>query len=384
MGCCCKKKTINERIFVSTEHFIDKNHKGKENDNSINFNDFEIIKLLGKGSYAKVYLVKNKNNQKIYSMKKLKKSFVKVKRQEQYIINERIMLSKMDNPFLVKLYCCFQDNANLYFIMEFIQGGELFFHLRRETRFDDEKTRFYVAEIILALDFLHKNKIIYRDLKPENILLDSKGHIKLADFGLSHMYNEENEKTYTICGTPYYIAPEILERKGYDDSVDWWSLGCLIYEMLDGKPLFQFKKVNLNTDVYKKPLHLPNCFSDDAKDLIKKLVNVDPKKRIGAGPSGIEELKKHAYFSEIDWDDLENRKVEAPFVPILDGPTDLKYFDKRFTDESNVTKDNVSDDLNSTSKTVDNYVNFSYYDPNSGSFQDKNTVNIPLETKENK
>ena len=372
MGCCCPRKKVSPNIFVNKEHFIDKTDEEKEKEkDSITLNDFKIITLLGKGSFAKVYLVQNKNNQKYYSMKKLNKSFLKTHKQEQNVINERILLSKMDNPFLVKLYCCFQDIENLYFIMEFIQGGELFFHLRREIRFDDEKTCFYIAEIIIALDFLHKNKIIYRDLKPENVLLDNEGNIKLTDFGLSHMYTEKNEKTFTICGTPYYIAPEILERRGYNDAVDWWSLGCLMYEMLDGKPLFNFQKVNLDINAYKKPINLSNCFSKEAKDLIMKLVELDPKKRIGAGPNGIEDLKNHSYFKDIDWNDLENKNIMAPFVPILNGPTDLKYFDRKYTDEVNVTRDNGADELNNTNRTIDNYVNFSYYDPSNASLKEK-------------
>ena len=371
MGCCCKKKD-SHNIYVNTEQFIEKNDNEK-NKRSITFEDFEILKLIGKGSFAKVYLVKSKTNQKIYSMKKLNKSFIKSNKQEQHIINERILLAKMDSPFLVKLYCCFQDNKNLYFIMEFLQGGELFFHLRREARFDDEKTCFYMAELILALDFLHKNNIIYRDVKPENILLDNEGHIKLTDFGLIYMYSGKNEKAFTICGTPYYIAPEILEKKGYDDAVDWWSLGCLMYEMLDGKPLFNFENINVKIDDFKKPLNLPNNFSEEAKDLITKLLNIDPKKRIGAGPNGIEDLKNHKYFKRINWKNLENKDVTPPFIPNLEDPTDLKYFDKIFTDEVNISRDG-GDGLNEGNKSIDNYVNFSYYEQNSSSLKKKISI----------
>ena len=368
MGCCCRKKHLEDlNIVVNSEHFIEKNEliEGKK---VITLNDFDVLKLIGKGSYARVYLVRNKSNQKIYSMKKLNKPFIKRNKQEQHIINERILLSKMNNPFLVKLFCCFQDQEHLYFIMEFIQGGELFFHLHRELRFDDEKTRFYIAELILVLNFLHSNKIIYRDIKPENILLDVEGHIKLTDFGLSRLCSENNEKAFTICGTIYYIAPEILERKGYDNTVDLWSLGCLMYEMLNGRPLFNFNIGKVDINEYKKKIILPNNFSDEAKDLITKLLDLDPKKRIGAGNKGFDNLKKHKYFEGINWDDLEKKKITPPFIPNIDGPFDLKYFDKVFTDEVNITKE--YDELNVNDKTIDNYVNFSYYDPSVSSFRD--------------
>ena len=368
MGCCCKKKLDTLNIVVSSEHFLDeKDIDGKTK--LISLENFEVLKLIGKGSFAKVYLVRNKYNQKLYSMKKIDKPFIKRKKEEQHIINERILLSKVNYPFLVKLFCCFQDQEHLYFIMEFIQGGELFFHLHREIRFDDDKTRFYIAELILALNFLHRNKIIYRDLKPENILLDNGGHIKLTDFGLSRICSGNDDKAFTICGTPYYIAPEILERKGYNNTVDLWSLGCLMYEMLNGKPLFNLRGGKIDINEYKKKIVLPNNFSEEAKDLISKLLDLDPKKRLGAGKNGFENLKKHKYFENIDWDDLENRRIKPPFVPNVDNAMDLQYFDKIFTDEINITRE--YDELNGDSdKTIDNYVNFSYFDPSNSSFRD--------------
>ena len=379
MGCCCRKKQLEDlNIVVNSEHFIGKN-ESIEDKKVISLNDFDVLKLIGKGSYARVYLVRNKSNQKIYSMKKLNKPFIKRKKEEKHIINERILLSKINYPFLVKLFCCFQDQEHLYFIMEFIQGGELFFHLHRELRFDDEKTRFYIAELILVINFLHNNKIIYRDIKPENILLDAEGHIKLTDFGLSRLCSENNEKAFTICGTIYYIAPEILERKGYDKTVDLWSLGCLMYEMLNGKPLFNFQTGKVDINEYKKKIVLPNNFSEEAKDLITKLLDLDPKKRIGAGNKGFENLKKHKYFEGINWNDLENKKITPPFIPNIEGPFDLKYFDKVFTDEVNITKE--YDELNFNDKTIDNYVNFSFYDPSLSSFRDSTGPSIRSDKK---
>ena len=211
-------------------------------------------------------------------------------------------------------------------------------------------------------------------------MLDKEGHIKLTDFGLSRLCSQSNEKAFTICGTPYYIAPEIFEKKGYNNTVDWWSLGCLMYEMLNGKPLFNFGNNRIIISEYKKKIIMPNNFSEEAKDLINKLLNLDPKKRLGAGKNGFENLKKHKYFEDVDWDDLEKKKITPPFIPNIDGDMDLKYFDKIFIDELNFTKE--YDDLNNPNKTIDNYVNFSYYDPTSGSFREKENQNLIVSNSE--
>ena len=215
-----------------------------------------------------------------------------------------------------------------------MQGGEMFFHLHKEKRFSNDKTRFYIVEIILAIEFLHKNKMLYRDLKPENIMIDSNGHIKLTDFGLSKMIKKPKEKAFTICGTPQYLAPEILSDDGYDDSVDWWSLGCVMYEMLVGKAPFKIPKGSyLSADLYKKKVVMPDFISLDAKDLISLLLIPNPKKRLGYGPDGSKKIKEHPFFEGINWDDAWNRKLTPPFIPDLNGETDLKYFDKMFTNE---------------------------------------------------
>ena len=371
MGCCCKKKTSNLIYVVHTDHLLDKTKKGNKA-KKLEYGDFEIQKLIGKGSFAKVYLVRNKKDNKLYSMKKLNKPFIRNHNQEKQIINERILLSNLNNSFLVKLFCCFQDVENLYFIMEFVQGGELFFHLHRETRFDDEKTKFYTAEIVLALNFLHEHNIIYRDLKPENILLDKHGHIKLTDFGLSRICSGKDEKAFTLCGTPFYIAPEIIKKQGYNNSVDWWSLGCLIYEMLTGKPLFNFYNTKIEYKEYEKPIPFNNTFTEEAKDLIKNLLVIDPNKRLGNGVNGFKNLKNHKYFNDIDWDKLEQQKIEPPFVPTINDESDLQNFAKIFVDNNNITRDF---DDNPNNKSVDNYVNFTYCDNNSFINTEKNKDN---------
>ena len=352
MGNCCKKR--KSEIYVSNKTPLKSNEE-----KLISINDFEIIKTIGSGSFGNVYLVKNKNNNHYYAMKSLEKSLIKQKNQEEHTITERILMSKLNNPFMVKLYYCFQDKKYLYFIMELVQGGELLFHLKKQIRFDDERTRFYISELILALEYLHNNNIIYRDIKPENILLDKTGHIKLIDFGLSKIYKNNNEKMFTLCGTPFYLAPEVIEKKGYNNSADWWSLGCLMYEMLSGNPPFKIEGANVYSIKFNEPLKMDNCFSEEAKDLINKLLNVDPNKRLGYGKNGVEELKNHPYFKDVNWEKLKNLEETPPFIPEIKDFTDLKYI---------VLKDDGNIPNNSSAienSVVDNYVNFSFYEKNS-------------------
>ena len=290
--------------------------------------------MLGKGSFGEVLLVKLKANNKYYAMKILIKKQVKLRHQEIHTKAERDLMVKINCPFIVNIKFAFQDESKLYIITEFMQGGEMFFHLHKEKRFSEEKTRFYIAEIVMAIDFLHKNKMLYRDLKPENIMIDANGHIKLTDFGLSKMIKKQKEKAFTICGTPQYLAPEILSDDGYDDSVDWWSLGCVMYEMLVGRAPFKIPKgTYLNADLYKKKISLPDQISSEAKDLISQLLVPNPKKRLGYGPDGGKKIKSHPYFEGIDWDEAWNRQLIPPFVPTLKCETDLSYFDKMFTEE---------------------------------------------------
>ena len=331
MGNCCKKR--NEITPTSVSEFVD-----KQEDNplgiKLSFHDFEKLKVLGKGSFGEVLLVKLKANNKYYAMKILVKKQVKLRHQEIHTKAERDLMVRINCPFIVNIKFAFQDTYKLYIITEFMQGGEMFFHLHKERRFSNEKTRFYIIEIILAIEFLHENKMLYRDLKPENIMVDSTGHIKLTDFGLSKMINKQKEKAFTICGTPQYLAPEILSDDGYDDSVDWWSLGCVMFEMLVGKAPFKIPKgAYLSADLYKKKITIPEFVTPEAKDLISLLLIPNPKKRLGYGPDGVKKIKDHPYFEGVNWEDAWNRKLQPPFVPNLEGETDLKYFDKMFTNE---------------------------------------------------
>lgn len=333
MGNCCKKKGEEEYDQNSVNQFVE-NH-----DNplgiKLTFHDFEKLKVLGKGSFGEVLLVKLKANSKYYAMKILTKKNVKLRHQEVHTKAERDLMVRINCPFIVSIKFAFQDATNLYIITEFMQGGEMFFHMHREKRFDDDKTKFYVVEMVLAIEFMHKNKMLYRDLKPENIMVDKNGHIKLTDFGLSKMVKKTKEKAFTICGTPQYLAPEVLSDDGYDNSVDWWSLGCVMYEMLTGTAPFKIPRGSyLSADLYKKKVNIPDYITPEAKDLIKQLLVPNPKKRLGYGTDGAKKIKEHQYFKDIDWDDAWNQKLTPPFIPELDGETDLKYFDKMFTNEN--------------------------------------------------
>jgi serine/threonine protein kinase len=243
-------------------------------------------------------------------------------------------------------------------VTEFMQGGEMFFHLFKEKRFKNEKAKFYLVEIILAIEFLHKNNMMYRDLKPENVLLDKNGHIKIADFGLSKILSRENEKTYTICGTPQYLAPEILSSEGYDNAVDWWSLGCLMYKMLIGIDAFKFSKdQSLSPEMYEIEILIPDYVTKEANDLIRKLLVINPKKRLGSGPGGSEKIKNHSYFKDIDWEKAWNKELTPPFIPDIKDDLDLKYFDKGFTEEN--LESFSSEEESSSLKTID-YKGFTY------------------------
>ena len=356
MGCCQKrsaKKIIEELINSDNEPKykspqINNTNNTTTNDTStlddfqnailkLSYNDFELLKLLGRGSFGEVLLVRLKANKKLYAMKVLDKKMLKQRKQQIHTKTERDLMVKINCPFIVNIKSAFQDETKLYIVSEFLQGGDLFFHLheKRYTVFPEIKARFYIMELVIALDFLHQNNMIYRDLKPENILLDSQGHDKLTDFGLSKIFENEDDKAYTVCGTPQYLAPEILLRKGYDKAVDWWSLGCVLYEMLYGRLPFKFKKgQKISLNIYKEEIAFDKKISEEAKDLIINLLIFDPKSRLGSGVDGGEKIKNHNFFKGVNWKDVWDRKLEPPFVPNLKSDPDLKYFDSSFTDES--------------------------------------------------
>ena len=303
MGNLCKKKVQQQQPLVPSEKKSE-----PENHFKISENDFTQIKLIGKGSYGNVFLVRYNKNNCLYAMKVYKKSDLREKNQENNTKSERNLLTKINFPFIVEVKFAFQTETKLFLVQEFIQGGDLFFHIHSGPKFSTQKTKFYIVEIILAIDFLHKNNMIYRDLKPENILIDSKGHIKLTDFGLS----------------------KIVKNMEDNECVDWWSLGIIMYEMLTGKLPFKFDKRDSQNElnVYNKKIFFPNWIEENAKDLINNLLIIDPEKRLGNGSDGAENIKNHPFFSDIDWNKALNKQLKPPFIPNIDNETDIKYFEK--------------------------------------------------------
>jgi serine/threonine protein kinase len=342
MGCCQKKKkdilldNNVEKNEMMVPSYTLENESDSHQNVKMTFSDYEPLKLLGRGSFGEVLLVRLKASKKLYAMKILNKNLLKIKGQQAHTMTERNLMVKINSPFIVNIKSAFQDDTKLYIVSEFMQGGDMFYHMHdgQIIIFNNEKTKFYIMELVLSLEALHNHKMVYRDLKPENILLDSKGHVKLTDFGLSKILDEGNDKAFTICGTPQYLAPEILLRKGYDKAVDWWSLGCVMYEMLSGKLPYAIKRgAKMSIKIYDQEVQYPNSMNKDAKDFIQKLLIINPSERLGSGPNGIEDIKNHPFFKGINWNDAEMQKIKPPFIPKLKSETDLRYFDTMFTEE---------------------------------------------------
>lgn len=328
---------------------------------SLNIESFELLKVIGKGSFGKVMQVRKRDTSRIYALKIIRKAHIISRSEVTHTLAERTVLAKVNCPFIVPLKFSFQSPDKLYLGLAFVNGGELFLHLQREGRFSEERSRFYAAELFCALEHLHSFNVIYRDLKPENILLDYTGHIALCDFGLCKLNMGDKETTHTFCGTPEYLAPELLLGRGYTKAVDWWTLGVLLYEMLTGLPPFYSEDVN---EMYRKILYDPLVFlpdvRPDARDLLRRLLERDASKRLGSPPGGAMEIKNHPFFTKhIDWSMLSAKKVRPPFKPGVASAFDTSNFDPEFTSEP--AMDSVVDDSHMISEAVqEQFAGFSY------------------------
>ena len=303
-------KIIEPKFETKTIYSI---HKSIKN---VKLEDFKILKVIDRGSFGKVSLVEYLPTHETYAMKSLKKDILNEKKLVENTLLEKEILQNFDYPLLCGLVFCFQTEEQIYFITPFLAGGELFFHLKKSKHFSEESARFYGAQIALALEFLHNKGIIYCDLKPENILIDDQGYLKLADF-VSAKKVKNNEKILSFCGTPNYLAPEVITKNDIDKMADWWSFGIFLFEMLCGIPPFYAENINKIYEMIKNStVQFPQKIniSDEAKDIIQKLLEKDPKIRLGS-QNGIAEIKKHPFFSKIDFNLIEQKKIEAPFKP---------------------------------------------------------------------
>ncbi|XP_033645213.1 serine/threonine-protein kinase Sgk1-like [Asterias rubens] len=297
--------------------------------------DFDFLKVIGKGSFGKVLLAKHKHMDKVYAVKVLEKKAIMQRNEQKHIMAERsVLLKNLKHPFLVSLHYSFQTPDKLYFVLDYVNGGELFFHLQRERSFPEPRARFYTAEIASAIGYLHSLDIIYRDLKPENILLDSIGHVVMTDFGLCKEGIAAKGTTSTFCGTPEYLAPEVLKKQEYDRSVDWWCLGAVLYEMLSGLPPFYSRDTaEMYDNILHRPLRMKSNFSSAAKGILEGMLQKDRKKRLGAGDQDFEVIRCHEFFESIDWELLDNREITPPFNPSVSDNMDTKNIDPDFVRE---------------------------------------------------
>ena len=338
------KMNINEkdRIKIINEINHLESQKIRKNREKQTIHDYESLSIIGRGAFGEVHVCREKKTQKIYAIKKMKKEVLAQKNQIIHIRNEQLFMSKVKSPWIVDLKASFQEDDYLYLVMEFLQGGDFMSLLIKKDTLTEEEAKFYTAELILAVDSIHKLDCIHRDIKPDNILIDKNGHIKLSDFGLAKVSDKlyENKKTfafnknklthqknYSCVGTAYYVAPEVLNKNGYEKDIDWWSVGVIFFEMLAGYAPFcseETKDVINKVLNWQKYLKIPDEIeiSQEAEDLIKKMIN-NSNERLGK--NGIEEIKAHPFFKGIDWDNIRNTK--APFIPAIKNDYDTKYFD---------------------------------------------------------
>ena len=303
---------INDEFIQKTRNnAIKSNDIDEKNNTIINYNSFEILELIGGGSFGKVFKVKLKGTDKIFAMKVLNKGYLIKKKLLRYAITECNVLKQSNCPFIIKLHYSFQTPENLYMILDYCPIGDLSYQIQLNL-FEEDEAKFYIAELILAIEYLHQHDIIYRDLKPENILIDADGHVKLADFGLAKENVLSNVPNKTFCGSPQYLSPEMLSKEGTTKSSDIYGIGAILFELISGAPPFFSQDENLMyKNISENRLMFPEFFSDELKDLLRKMLDKNPKKRIGI-ENDKSDLKNHEFFRDINWDDIMNKKIKPP------------------------------------------------------------------------
>ena len=291
---------------------------------TVTLNDLELLSTLGVGTFGRVRLCRVRGNDQVYALKIIKKSVVLRLKQVDHIKDEKKVLSLLDSDFFPHLYASFQSSSSLFLLVKYVLGGELFKRIRAEQRFPNDVALFYATEVVVAFEALHRQNIAYRDLKPENILIDRTGHIKIVDFGFAKIVQD---KTFTLCGTPEYLAPETIEHRGHDTNVDWWALGILVYEMLVGHPPFyDDNPYTLYQKIVACDLQIPDYMHRHAAGLIRELLTPDVTRRLGSH-NDAEAVKAHRWFRGVDFDMVTQREIPAPWVPEAVREDDVSNFD---------------------------------------------------------
>jgi serine/threonine protein kinase len=314
--------------------------------------DFEILCVLGRGSWGKVMKARMRSTGDIYALKRYKLKTIFEQNRVQNTLDEIRIHKKLDNPFIAQLHYAFTTEKKLYLVMDFMEGGDLYFHIEKEKKFTISRAKFYIAQVILAVEYLHKNGIVKRAIKPEDIVIDDKGYLKLLDIGLAKDgMVDYSTRTYTFCGTPEYLAPEILVGNGYGMAVDWWAVGVLLFEMIFGHvPFYNTNIHQMYESIVTGELKFPKNASLYVRDIISRFLDRDPNKRLGTGPNGIVEIKNHPFFIDFDWNSIDKKKQEAPMVPKL--THDKQYISNDFLNEEAVDSD---------AETPDQFYEFGYH-----------------------
>lgn len=355
-----------ETVRNSLEAFIEQPDVELSYEKKSKMEDFEFLKVLGRGAFGKVVLCREKHTRTIYAMKILKKSAVFDKNEVEHTLTENRVLRSVRHPFIVGLKSSFTTDDRLCFVTEYVAGGELFVHLKNERSktFSEERTRFYAAEIVCALGYLHKRGIIYRDLKLENLLLDKTGHIKMVDFGLCKDEIFGGMSTKTFCGTPSYLPPEVIRNMQHGRAVDWWGLGVVMYELLTGQlPFYAEERKMMFRMIVTEKVKYPRSISGEAREIMSKLLVKNPDRRLGS-LNDAEEIMDHPFFAVINWADLQKKRITPPFKPELTDELDTRYVDPEFEyDDVSMTPPSC----NRSTKLGEGlcFSEFSYQNPNS-------------------
>ncbi|KAI8896809.1 kinase-like domain-containing protein [Globomyces pollinis-pini] len=327
---------LNKKLIIQGDNARQESLFFKHGTKGVGLEDFTFMAVLGKGNFGKVMLAQEKFTHNFYAIKVLKKEFILEHDEVESTKAEKRcfqVATKANHPFLVNLHSCFQTESRLYFVMEFVSGGDLMWHIQHG-KFSPAQAKFYACEVLLGLEYWHSNKVLYRDLKLDNILLTLQGHVKITDYGLCKERIGYGNYTGTFCGTPEFMAPEILAEKPYGLAADWWSFGVLIYEMILGKAPFNGDSEDkIFNAILKTQPQLPPSLSPEASDILKKLLTKDPSKRLGGGPTDATPIKEHQYFKDVNWDDVYHLRIPPPYLPSVRSPTDLSNFDEEFTNE---------------------------------------------------